>query len=499
MKIWKTLFKGGVWDSNMDSNSWQDNSWTPWQSGWESSWKDSWKKSGESWGESQPWEWWKPWEGTSSDSSGSAWKAWEWAQKPWESSKSAKEALDELILKAKDDSITKQAEKLQETLEKLENSSSKWQIRDILDTAWLDDFAKEIVDKIWNEEILKQEKEQLNRSQDEKELDKALDDSLLDEEFKNKLRDYSRSIRKQIQEQKKKLKSDMDKMWFGEDELRLYKMYKELEKELEPEVRKQIRELEKILPPKYKVAKDEQNYHASWNSLWNTWKLIEHHLTWDPKVFQRNAAERDSNEINMYETIIIDRSWSMGKFTEEGSPIREAVKAAIIRAKVLEHFKVNFSILIFDTELEEVMEFGEKFSERWKCLIPSKLMRSVMKNWWTDIGKPLSYAFNTMREYSKKNWLKSFWNISFIGDWRPTDWLRWASLKWLINQIRSAGYWLTAYYINWSDQDVWELQEYFWSEESWWTIVVPNVKELSWKLIWSYNKNLRKIIAKYSR
>ncbi len=59
----------------------------------------------------------------------------------------------------------------------------------------------------------------------------------------------------------------------------------------------------------------------------------------------------------MYETIIIDRSGSMGKFTSPGSALRESVKAGIIRAKVLEHFKVDFSLLFFDDAVESVMDF----------------------------------------------------------------------------------------------------------------------------------------------
>jgi hypothetical protein len=78
----------------------------------------------------------------------------------------------------------------------------------------------------------------------------------------------------------------------------------------------------------------------------------------------------------MFETIIIDRSGSMGSFEQEGSIFRESVKAAIIRAKVLEHFKVDFSIMIFDDSIDEVMDFGEKFSSRSKCFIPSKLMKA---------------------------------------------------------------------------------------------------------------------------
>lgn len=84
---------------------------------------------------------------------------------------------------------------------------------------------------------------------------------------------------------------------------------------------------------------------------------MNHALTNDPNVFRRARQEKDPTEINMYETIIIDRSGSMGNFGSHRSALRESVKAAIIRAKVLEHFRVDFSILFFDDDVESVMDF----------------------------------------------------------------------------------------------------------------------------------------------
>ena len=288
----------------------------------------------------------------------------------------------------------------------------------------------------------------------------------------------------------------MEKMWFSEEEIRLYKLYKELEKEVDKEVRNQIRKLEKILPEKFRTIKNEDEYYSSWWYIWNIGKLIEYQLTWNSKVFQREKEEKDKNEINMFETIIIDRSWSMWKFENKDSPLREAVKASIIRAKVLEHFKVNFSIIIFDTELEEVMNFNEKFSNKWKNNIPSKLMRAVMKSWWTDIWKPLTHALSSMDKYYRMNWLESFWNISILCDWEPTNWLTWNWLKDLVEEIRKSRFWLTAYYINWSKQNMNWLENYFWRGESWGTVLVSNVEDLTEKLISSYTKNLKNVIKK---
>jgi hypothetical protein len=145
------------------------------------------------------------------------------------------------------------------------------------------------------------------------------------------------------------------------------------------------------------------------------------------------------------------------------------------------------------------MSFNEKFSDKKKNNIPSRLMRAVMKSWWTDIWKPLTYTLDSMKGYSKKNKLKSYWNISFLWDWEPTDWLKWDWLTKVIEQTRNSWFWLTAYYINWSKQSKNWLEKYFWKEETGWTVLVSNVSELTQKLISSYNKNLKSIIKKYSR
>lgn len=67
-----------------------------------------------------------------------------------------------MIEKAKEDSLARQAEKIQETIEKLEKSQSKEDIRKALDESGLDGFAKDEIDKVGNEEILEQEKKELD-------------------------------------------------------------------------------------------------------------------------------------------------------------------------------------------------------------------------------------------------------------------------------------------------------------------------------------------------
>ncbi len=446
----------------------------------------------------------------SSNSWDNSWDPQQWENNPTKDSneqskdtnypsKSPTQALEELIEQAKQDSLSQQAEQLKDTIEKLENVHSKEKIREILDNADVSDFAKDIIDKIGNEEILRQEQDQISEATDESQLDALEQESLLDEKYKKKLIEYSETVRKKIEEEKKRQKSKMQRMWFREDELHLFQMYIALEKDVDSEVRAQIRALEKILPKQYHTIRDKQNYYRSGPRIWNTGKLIEHTLTGDPNVFRRDKQVRESNEINMFETIIIDRSGSMWNFENAHSPMRASVKAWIIRAKVLEYFKVEFSILFFDDVVEEVMSFGEIYTDKHINKVPSRLMRALQKSWWTNIWEPLAYTFWEMRKHQRKTKQKSFWNISFIWDGKPYSGLTWAWLKWLINEIRNSWYGLTAYYIGWSGQDQAELEWYFWKQQDGWTIIVPDISQLTPKLIWSYNKGLRNIIRKYSK
>ncbi len=483
-------------DNNMDNTTDNQN-----QQSWDQSWGQSWWQNTSQWWKEDS-DSWNSNENTNSENQSWNQKSW-WqsSQSGWNTEKSAGEMLDELIEKAKEESLIKQAENIKDTLEKLEQAKDKGEIKDILDEAELEDFWKDLVDKIWNDGILEQEKkelEELEKTWDEKQIEQALENSLLNPEHKKKLEKYANTIKEKITEQKSKMKTEMEKFGFKEEELQLYKQYKKLEREVEPQVRQQINELQKLLPPKRQIVKDEDNYYRSGARL-DRRKLVDRKVTGNTKIFQRNNREHDTREINMFETILIDRSWSMGSFSNQNSPIREAVKTAIIRAKVLEYFKVQFSIQFFDDTTEEIMTFGENFSDRKKCHIPSKLMRAVQKSWGTNIGEPLSYTYTNMKEYARKNGHDSFWNITFLGDGKPISWLMWDALKQLITTIRKDGFWLTAYYINGSKQHMNELQQYFWTTESWWTVLVDNLSNLTKQVIGNYNNNLRKIVNRYTK
>lgn len=416
-------------------------------------------------------------------------------QKAKEPSKSPSELLDEMLDLAKKEDLEKNKDKLEETRKKIEEASSKEEIKDILDNADLWEFSQEIANEEWNEKILEEEKKELEDIDDEKILDKALQNSLLDDNYKRKLEEYVQELRKKIQEQKKRMQKEMERLWFTKEELRYYKEYKQLEKEVEPEVKRQIKELEKILPANYQYKEDETQRYRSWYALDDS-KLVDYYVTWGTNIFIREEELREHNEINMFETILIDTSWSMWRFWENWSILRESIKAAITRAKVLEHFKVDFSIVLFWDTIREVMSFWEKFSSKWKCLIPSKLMRAAY-DWWGNSQEPISYVYDTMLKMLKKKKWRSFGNISFIGDWDLYNFEKVPELKAKIDDLKKRGFWVTAYYIN--DERTPLLWYYFWENE-WEDVVYARwCKELSKNIIESHRKHLRLKIWKYMK
>lgn len=413
-----------------------------------------------------------------------------------ESTKSPSELLDELLDLAKKEDFEKNKEKLEETKKKIQEAKSKEEVRDILDNADLWEFSQEEANEEWNQKILDEEKKELEKIDSEKELDKALENTLLDDEFKNKLEEYVNELRRKIQEQKKRMQKEMERLWFTEEELWYYKEYKELEKEVEPEVKRQIKELEKILPANYQYKDDETQRYRSWYDLDGT-KLVDYYATWNTNIFIREDEVREHNEINMFETIIIDTSWSMWNFWSTWSILRESVKAAIIRAKVLEHFKVDFSIVLFWDTIKEVMSFWEKFSSKGRCLIPSKLMRAAYSWWWWNSQEPISYVYDTMLKMMKKKKWKSFGNISFIGDGDLYQFQEVPLLKAKIDDLRKRWFWVTAYYIN----DRWTpLLWYYFGEKEWEEVVYARwCKELSKSIIESHRKHLQGKIRKFMK
>ncbi|MDR2191207.1 MAG: hypothetical protein LBP53_08870 [Candidatus Peribacteria bacterium] len=174
-----------------------------------------------------------------------------------------------------------------------------------------------------------------------------------------------------------------------------------MEKEVRPEVKKQVAELQKILPPNYIFQRDEENRYHSGSKLDRN-KLVNWKLEGNTKLFQRSEIKEELQEINMFETIIIDRSGSMGSFSDTTSPFYQSIKAAITRAKVLEQFKVQMSIVVFDDSIDEVMQFGETFSER-KTHIPSKLMRAATTRSGGNSQEPISFVYTNMKKKLKES------------------------------------------------------------------------------------------------
>jgi hypothetical protein len=140
------------------------------------------------------------------------------------------------------------------------------------------------------------------------------------------------------------------------------------------------------------------------------------------------------------------------------------------------------------------MDFGEKFSSRSKCFIPSKLMKACTNRSGWNSQEPISHAYQKMM---KEKWGRSFGNISFIWDGDLYNGNQVSTLKAMINDLKKRWMGVTAYYINRDERRTPLISYYFGTEESGWAVYAGSSTELSKKIIESHRKHLKNIIAKY--
>jgi hypothetical protein len=310
---------------------------------------------------------------------------------------------------------------------------------------------------------------------------------LMDATPRQKDKNIIEDLKEEIERAEEERKSKMSDMWFDtNNEWDFYDTYRSIEEELQPMIAKNIRDLENILPREYRL--EEEWYFRS--GKLDKRKLVQWKISGDSKIFMRNAQIDLDPELLLFEGIAIDNSGSMGDIDTEWSPLREAVKSAIIRARTLEHFDVNFSILVFNTDVHEVMKFGEKYTSK-KNTIPSRLMRAIHNRWWTNISKPLEKMESSIQEYQSTWWKWRYGNITFIWDGEPTHGKTGKDLKNLIDRIRSK-FPVTAYYISWWSQNSWELDSYFGTDN---VEVISDVGELSSAMMRTFNRKLRKRLS----
>ncbi|MBP9780094.1 VWA domain-containing protein [Candidatus Gracilibacteria bacterium] len=307
---------------------------------------------------------------------------------------------------------------------------------------------------------------------------------LMDATPKQKDKNIIEDLKEEIERTEEERKSEISDMGFDPgSEQGLYSQYKALEDEVKPMITKNIRDLENILPREYHL--EEQGYFRS--GKLDKRKLVQWKVTGDSQIFTRNHQVDLDPELLLFEGIAIDNSGSMGDVGTPGSPLREAVKSAIIRARTLEHFDVQFSILVFNTEVHEVMKFGEKYTSK-KNTIPSRLMRAVKSPGGTDMGKPLELMESHISEFEAQGGKGRYGNITFIGDGEPSHGKTGKDLKKLIGRIGSR-FPITAYYISGGSQNSGALGGYFSPEN---VEVIPDVSELSSAMMRTFNTKLRK-------
>jgi len=232
------------------------------------------------------------------------WQRWSYNNKDFleEEIRSPQEILDEMIEKVREDDYKKQEDKLNEDLQKVSDLEDKNDLKELKGNTDLTKKAKEILDEEVNRKILDKEKEEIKDLKDEKQIEEKLKNSFLDDDqFKLKLIDYAKILKEKIEKEKKKKESKMKNYGFSKEELSLYEEYIKLEKEVENEIKKNIKKLENLLPKEYKIVEDESRYFSG-KSIDKS-KLVNYKLTWDTRDFKRNMEEIKNIKKNMIEVI----------------------------------------------------------------------------------------------------------------------------------------------------------------------------------------------------
>jgi hypothetical protein len=142
------------------------------------------------------------------------------------------------------------------------------------------------------------------------------------------------------------------------------------------------------------------------------------------------------------------------------------------------------------------MSFGEKFSSKWKCSIPARLIRAAHVSWWNS-KEPISYVYQNMLKQFRKHRGKSFGNVSFIWDWDLYNWQQRTDLKAMIDDLKKRWFWVTAYYINntWSNL----IAYYFGTPQDGGAVYAWDSKELSKDIVEAHKTHLKKKIKKYMK
>jgi hypothetical protein len=481
------------WESNGTNEKPGDNGISDDVPKWWDVWSDDSATSPDkySWWEGVTWEW----DGDPSDDAATSWWVWNvtwWlpadtdTDTPWEgdgTSKESEEAMNFSFIRDTIQSATT-PEEMRTHLDKLQNTWNPEleRLRVAGNTFILKKLIKEIWSTIspdtWSPEL----------------LEETLEGSLLDDDFQVKLRSHIELLVKEMKDKQRKIEADMKNMGFDDTEKKYYEIYRQIESSVQWDIQRQIRELQDILPAQYMLTPDTSRTKRG-SQIANTGALINYTLTNDQNVFQKKTLTRQANEIDMYEAIVIDRSGSMGRFSDVNSPFYHAIRAAIIRAKVLEHFKVDMAIVIFDDTVDTIMNFGEKFSQRWSH-IPAKLMRAASTRTGGNTTEPISHIYDMLLGHRQQTRNRKLGSISFLWDGDLLNQKQQPALKQKIDTLRSSGLAVTAYYVNPKKQSIPLLDYHFW-DQSWWCVIyATDSQDLGKKLIDAHRRHLPSIISR---
>ncbi len=496
------------WDSKSWSWEWKKEWWAWWQ---ENSWKDeSWNK--ESWDQN--------WSSEGEDIDLDKILKNLDKQNEGEPKDPTKDPVDDIIDKIKQNNgqIKKLEEEVQKRLDNMseeEKQRLKDKIKKEMDSKNIDNLKKEMPnfdwkeDKDWNvvPEVKKQTKEDKKKTDDlTKKIDDAVkkhqDDLNKKEEIMRKLKeiwefkkvdekkelkkevDKIKQLKKELEEvNSKKVKDFLDKnlddvknslenrrkvfvenmkqQGFSEDDEIYYKTYLELEKEIEPHVKKFIEALATHIPKLHDYIYSWKYYSGIIYNIIEAWikqRMNHYNIYW-------RKEDKETMHINLWISLSIDVSISM----KDNNKINESLKLAVFLWLFCQKLNIPFYINTIWNTTKKIKEVSkEYFRSKWSLM---KMKDNLEGS--TDIWSAIIDVLNIKGVEQRARSGTIFLPI-IISDWDANKWLTWALLK---NEVDKFKWLYLFFWLNLSDDEKENLKKVFDKELN--TIFLGN----SWEIL----------------
>jgi hypothetical protein len=253
--------------------------------------------------------------------------------------------------------------------------------------------------------------------------------------------------------------AEFNSMGFEPFERQAYDRFKWLEKSMEKEAREMIRSLLPILPKKYHQVPD-QWFRSGKHQ--NIRRLMRREPVGQADFHERKKLVPGVDP-KLFVQLVIDRSGSMFPHN-----MPEAIRTAIFWGKVCHELGVPFAVKFFDDTYCRVKDYREPYDGVRNRVKPNMILLSEAHGGATNMGAPLSVAYQEMLE-AKKRYPNSMGAVFVISDAGANSGLTGEALRALIRRMQQE-FLVGAFILTQSENDR-QLNRYYFGNDN---VVAPD-------------------------